>query len=107
MLHEVLKSKYVVSPNIAAFKGYSPSSLFPLYPQASHWYTIFAAFGEDYNPLQQYTLTDFALFNIFKHRDIIFEICHDAMQEERLRAQVSSDSQVSRYWILSLSNFFK
>ena len=57
--------------------------------QTSHWYTIFAALGEDYFPLHPYTLTDFTLYNVFEHSEIIFEICHDAMQEKRLREQVS------------------
>ena len=57
-------------------------------PQTSHWVTIFAALGEDYAPFRPYTLTDFALYNIYEHSDIIFEICHDAMQEEKLRIQV-------------------
>lgn len=57
-------------------------------PQTSHWVTIFAALGEDYAHFHPYTLTDFALYNIYEHSDIIFEICHDAMQEEKLRIQV-------------------
>ena len=57
-------------------------------PQTSHWVTIFAALGEDYTPFHPYTLTDFALYNIYEHSDIIFEICHDAMQEEKLRIRV-------------------
>ena len=56
--------------------------------QTSHWYTIFASLGEDYNPSTPYTLNDFSLYNIYEHSDIIFEICHDAMQEDKLRAQV-------------------
>lgn len=54
----------------------------------SHWYTIFASLGEDYEPSRQYTLNDFQFFNIYDHSDIIFEICHDAMQQEKLRGKV-------------------
>ena len=57
--------------------------------QVSHWYTIFASLGEDYDPSRQYTLYDFQLFNIYEQSDIIFEICHDAMQQEKLRGKVS------------------
>lgn len=56
--------------------------------QVSHWFTIFASLGEDYEPSRQYTLNDFQLFEIYDHSDIIFEICHDAMQQEKLRAKV-------------------
>ena len=51
--------------------------------------TVFAALGESYVPSYQYTLTDFDLFEIHKHSDIIFEICHDAMQEDKLREKVA------------------
>ena len=57
--------------------------------QTSHWYTIFASLGEDYNPDTPYTLVDFDLYKIYDHSDIIFEICHDAMQQEKLRAKVN------------------
>lgn len=56
----------------------------------SHWYTIFASLGEDFDPTRQYTLNDFQVYNIYEHSSIIFEICHDAMQQEKLREKVSS-----------------
>lgn len=56
----------------------------------SHWYTIFASLGEDFDPTHQYTLNDFQLFNVYEHSNIIFEICHEAMQQEKLREKVSS-----------------
>lgn len=31
---------------------------------------------------------DFALYNIYDHAEIIFEICYDAMQGDKLRAKV-------------------
>lgn len=58
--------------------------------QPSHWTTIFAALGEDYDHTQQYTLTDFALYNVYDHADIIFEICYTALQGEKLREKVNS-----------------
>ena len=56
----------------------------------SHWYTIFASLGEDFDPTRQYTLNDFQFYNIYEHSSIIFEICHDAMQQEKLRGKVGS-----------------
>lgn len=50
--------------------------------------TIFAALGEEYDSTQHYTLTDFALYNIYDHTEFIFEICYDAMQGETLKAKV-------------------
>ena len=58
------------------------------FPQVSHWVTVFAALGEEYDTKQSYTLTDFALYNIYDHTEFIFEICYDAMQGERLKAKV-------------------
>ena len=67
--------------------------LFSMLPtQVSHWYTIFASLGEDYEPSRQYTLNDFQFYDIYDHSDIIFEICHDAMQQEKLRGKVCCDS---------------
>ena len=62
------------------------SNIVPFQP--SHWVTIFASLGEDYDPTRQYTLMDFSLYNIYDHTDIIFEICYDAMQGEKLRSKV-------------------
>ena len=56
--------------------------------QVSHWITIFAALDEEYDPTYQYTLTDFAFYNIYDHAQIIFEICYDAMQGDKLKEKV-------------------
>lgn len=56
--------------------------------QTSHWQTIFAALGQDYSQAHPYTLTDFTSYSIFEHSDIIAEICHDALQEEKIKHQV-------------------
>jgi len=58
--------------------------------QWSHWITIFAALGEDYNPKKQYTLNDFSLYHMYDHSAIIFEICHDAMQQANLSNWVNA-----------------
>ena len=54
----------------------------------SHWTSIFAALGEHYDGSKDYNLTNFSLLNIFDHSGMIFEICHDAMQQEKLKDQV-------------------
>eukprot|EP00731_Ephydatia_muelleri_P030623 Em0022g137a len=61
--------------------------------KTSHWQTIFAALGQDYSHTSSYTLTDFSSYNIFEHSDIIAEICHDALQEEKIKHQVTETEE--------------
>ena len=68
---------------------------------------------EEYDPTYQYTLTDFAFYNIYDHAQIIFEICYDAMQGDKLKEKVrkiGEGMQISNFaylggWYAARSNF--
>ena len=56
--------------------------------QTSHWHTIFAAFNEQYDSPQSYTLNYFLERDLSKFRELISEVHCLASRQSRLREKV-------------------